>query len=75
MAETVEQIAEGLGSCERDLLTGNYGSWGAWITATYPGLVGLGLMQRRMDGNTMVIENTALGNDVADYLQKKAQKR
>jgi hypothetical protein len=43
----VAQIADGLGKCERDLLlgTGPEG-WGAWVTATYEGMLGKGLARR-----------------------------
>lgn len=65
----VARVADGLGSCERDLLTGNVTSWGAWITATYPGLIAKGLMERTFAGDSIRIEPTPLGAAVAAHLK------
>lgn len=64
-------IAEGLSSCDCDLLTGNVIGWGAWITATYPGLVAKGLMQKTQGGGGMRVTNTPLGDRVAALIREK----
>jgi hypothetical protein len=64
----VEGIIARLTDCERDLLLGR-GSWGAWVTATYPMLIAKGLMSKHIEGNTLVISHTPLGQQVRAALE------
>lgn len=67
------EIADSLGKCERDLLlgTGPEG-WGAWVTATYEGLLGKGLARRQIGPDGVTIHfDTPLAKQVIAYLQAR----
>ena len=67
------EIADNLGECERDLLlgTGPEG-WGAWVTATYEGLLGKGLARREIGAHGVTISfDTPLAKQVIAYLRDR----
>ena len=71
-AAAVKQVADGLGKCERDLLLGTGpDGWGAWITATYEGLLGKGLARREYTSRGVSITfDTPLAKAVIAELSK-----
>jgi hypothetical protein len=67
--DAIAQVAEGTSKCERDLLLNRVDGWGAWITATYEGLLSKGLARRHTEANGLRITfDTPLAKAVKHHL-------